>query len=111
MTPDPASVAAGEALSAVEEATLRRRLLNGNIYWIGPLTIGRLIATLDAARSGPASPGEGLDVERLSVDLANDLLDGEDQGLHERYLADFLIERGWTRLATEPQPTDGETEG
>jgi len=68
MTPDPASVAVEEALplSEYEErkfrdsvALLAREVPGEPLQWTN-FAARRLLATLDAARSGPASPG-GLD--------------------------------------------------
>lgn len=38
----------------------------------------------------------------LAERLANDMLDGEDAGLSEVTLAEYLIDHGWTRAARQP---------
>jgi hypothetical protein len=66
MTPDPASVAAEEALSAVR-AEIARWARDG--HSIPVLYVRQMVDRLEAAWSGPASPG-GLDVERLRDEIA-----------------------------------------
>jgi hypothetical protein len=60
-----------ERLSAGEEAELRALVtLAGEDATVGVDRLARLLATLDAARSGPASGG-GLDVRRVKQAVVN----------------------------------------
>jgi hypothetical protein len=125
--PDPSAAAAEEALSAAYRVVARIWLqpvndAHGQPAWtcrechvagahLDSCRIGETLdalRTLDAARSGPASPGEGLDVERLARAMFEEGIapfrsrsKAEAHGFDERYRRNARDLAA--RLATEPR--------